>query len=251
MDKINLSNYNILIFAAGIGSRIGPIGKKIPKSLLRINQKRIIDHLIEILIKKKVKEIIIMVGYKSELLKQYLDKYKSIKIRFKNIKNYAKVGHSYTWYNYKNIWKNSKNPTFLFHSDILFSKKFLDNLIKSNSKNLIGIKKVKKILNEEVFYVSASGNFIKKIAKKPNIERPIGEIIGINKISYNSMKKLFLFMEEYFKYKERKKFSWEVMLNDYIQKNPKSFKILRNQNYKWVNINRINDYNYAKRIFKN
>ena len=249
MDKIDLSNYNILILAAGIGSRIGSKGKKIPKSLLKINQKRIIDYLIEILLKKNVKEITIMIGYKSELIKEYLGKYKNIKINFKKIRNYERNGHSYTWYNYKNNWKKSKKPTFLFHADILFSKKFLDNLIKSKSKNLIGIKVVKKKLKEEVFYVSADGSFLKKISKLPNIEKPIGEIIGINKVSYSCMKKLFLYMNGYFKYQKRKKFSWEVMLNDFIQKNPKSFEILKNQNYKWVNVNRISDYKFAKKTF--
>ena len=147
-------------------------------------------------------------------------------------------------------WKKSKKPTFLFHADILFSEKFLDNLIISKSKNLIGIKKVKKKLKDDIFYVSTNGSFIKKISKTPYIVNPIGEIIGINKVSYSFMKRLFLFMSEYFKYQERKKFSWEVMLNDFIQKNPRSFKVLRNQDYKWVNINRIDDYNLAKKIFK-
>ena len=39
MDKIDLSNYNILILAAGIGSRIGKQGKKLPKSLFEIKRK--------------------------------------------------------------------------------------------------------------------------------------------------------------------------------------------------------------------
>lgn len=250
MDKINLRNFNILILAAGIGSRIGPEGKKIPKSLFKINSKKIIDYLIEMLIKKKVKKINIMTGYKSNLIKRHLKKYKEIKFTFKNTKDYSKNGHSYTWYNYKNLWKKSKKTTILFHADILFDEKYLDNIIKSRKKNIIGVKKNSKKLNKEIFYVSTRKSYVKKISKMPNIEKPMGEIIGINKISYSLMKKIFLFMKNYFKQKDNKKFSWEIVINNFIQENPNTFHILYNQIYPWVNINRIKDYRAAKRIFR-
>ena len=249
MDKIDLRNYNILILAAGTGSRIGKRGKKLPKSLFEIREKKIIDYLFELLIKKQVKKINIMTGYKSRLIKNYLKKYKKIKIFYKNINNYSKNGHSFTWYKFKQLWKNSRKSTILFHADILFSEKYLDNLIKSNYENIIGIKKITKKLDKEIFYISEDKLFVKKISKIPNITKPIGEVIGINKISYQLMRKIFLFMDNYFKNKKNKKLSWEIVINDFIQENPKSFKILKNQNFPWININRIKDYHEAKKIF--
>ncbi len=249
MDKVNLSKFNIVILAAGTGSRIGRQGKKLPKSLFKIKKRRIIDYLFEILIKKKAKKINIMTGYKSKLIKQYLKKYKNIKIIYKNINDYSTNGHSFTWYKFKQLWKNSKKSTILFHADILFNEKYLDNLIKSKSENIIGIKKVTKKLVKEIYYISAKNSYIKKISRLPNITSPVGEVIGINKISYKLMHKIFLFMDIYFKEEQRKKFSWEIVINDFIQKNPKNFKILKNQNFPWLNINRMKDYHKAKKIF--
>ena len=249
MDKIDLSNYNILILAAGIGSRIGKQGKKLPKSLFEIKERRIIDYLFEMLIKKKVKKINIMIGYKSQLIKNYLKKYKKIKIFYKKVNNFSKNGHSFTWYQFKQLWKNSKKSTILFHADILFSEKYLNNIIRSNSKNIIGVKKITKKLDKEIYYVSEDKLFVKKISRVPNISKPVGEVIGINKISYKLMRKIFLFMDNYFKKKKNRKFSWEIVINNFIQENPKSFKILKNQNFPWININRIKDYHKAKKIF--
>ena len=39
-------------------------------------------------------------------------------------------------------------------------------------------------------------------------------------------------------FKKNRKFSWEIVINNFIQENPKSFKILKNQNFPWININR-------------
>ena len=69
-------------------------------------------------------------------------------------------------------------------------------------------------------------SLLKKISRVPNISKPVGEVIGINKISYKLMRKIFLFMDNYFKKKNRK-FSWEIVINNFIQENPKSFKILK------------------------
>lgn len=250
MDKINLKNCNIIILAAGIGSRIGLAGKKIPKSLFKINKKRVIDYLIELLIKKKAKRISIMTGYKSMLIKKYLKKYNNVEITYKDIKDYSKNGHGYTWYKYKHLWENSKKTTFLFHADILFSEKYLDNMIKSNKKDIIGIKDSSKKLSKEIFYVSTRKSYVEKISKMPTIKKLNKEIIGINKISYKLMKKIFLFMDNYFQGKNKKKLSWELVIDEFIQKNPNSFQVLNNQVYPWININRVSDFNKAKKIFK-
>ncbi len=249
MDKINLGNFNILILAAGTGSRIGPEGKKIPKSLFKINKKRIIDYLMQMLIKKKAKKIHIMTGYKSSLIKKYLKKYNDVQITFRKIKDYKKNGHSYTWYKYKDLCEKSKKTTILFHADILFNEKYLNNIVKSNKKNVIGIKKYSKKLKKGIFYVSKNNSYVKKISKMPNIKKPVGEVIGINKISYPLMKKIFLFMKIYFKKKDKKKFSWEIVIDQFIQENPRTFQVLNDQNYPWININRISDYYAAKKIF--
>ena len=57
-------------------------------------------------------------------------------------------------------------------------------------------------------------------------------------------------MDTFFKKKENKKLSWENVLNEFILKNPKIFKILNNQKYNWVNINKKKDLIIAKKLSK-
>ena len=51
-------------------------------------------------------------------------------------------------------------------------------------------------------------------------------------------------MKKFFKSKNRH-LNWEPFLKRYIELKKDKFFILNNQNYNWININRLSDYNKA------
>ncbi len=55
---------------------------------------------------------------------------------------------------------------------------------------------------------------------------------------------------DFTKIKGNKKLSWEYVLNEFILENPGIFKILKNQKYKWVNINKEKDLLIARKFTK-
>ena len=63
----NLRKFSILLLSAGVGKRLGKIGKTKPKSLLKINGKSLIQRIVDILKKREATEINIIVGYKSNI----------------------------------------------------------------------------------------------------------------------------------------------------------------------------------------
>lgn len=65
--------------AAGFGSRLVPITLNTPKPLIRVQGKRIIDTLLDAVVKAGIEEIIIIRGYLSEQFDQLLYKYPNIK----------------------------------------------------------------------------------------------------------------------------------------------------------------------------
>lgn len=64
----------IVILTGGLGTRLFPKTKNIPKSLVKINSKPFLFYQLKLLEKKKFKKIIISTGYKSNLIKNYLKK---------------------------------------------------------------------------------------------------------------------------------------------------------------------------------
>ena len=67
-----------IILAGGKGSRLGNITKKIPKPMVKINNKPILIHIINHYIKFGFKDFLIAAGYKANIIKRYF-KFTSIK----------------------------------------------------------------------------------------------------------------------------------------------------------------------------
>lgn len=63
-----------IILCGGKGTRLGAIGKKIPKSLIKIHNTEILWYIIMMLKKNSFNHFILPVGYKGKLIKNYLKK---------------------------------------------------------------------------------------------------------------------------------------------------------------------------------
>ena len=68
-----------VVLAAGFGSRMVPVTYEIPKPLVRVNGRRIIDTVLDALIDANVGEIYVVRGYKAEQFDELLVDYPSIK----------------------------------------------------------------------------------------------------------------------------------------------------------------------------
>lgn len=71
--KIN-KHRTAVILCGGLGSRLGTLGKKIPKSMVKINNYPIIWFIIKNLIKNSFNHLILPVGYKGSIIEKYVRK---------------------------------------------------------------------------------------------------------------------------------------------------------------------------------
>ena len=66
-----------VMMAAGLGSRVGKITTVLPKALIPINGKPMIEQNIECMIEAGLSRLIMMVGYKREMFTYLVDKYQN------------------------------------------------------------------------------------------------------------------------------------------------------------------------------
>jgi mannose-1-phosphate guanylyltransferase len=73
-----------IILAGGLGERLKPLTLVTPKPLLKIRGKPIVERAIENLKTHNIEEVILSIGYKAEMIKDYFEKYNShpLKIHF-------------------------------------------------------------------------------------------------------------------------------------------------------------------------
>ncbi len=111
----------VIILAGGKGSRISEYTNKIPKPMIEIAGKTLIEHIIQIYSKHLYKNFYILTGYKGNLIKKFFNKYKLKKnfYRLKNLNkeiqiNFVPTGiNTMTGGRIKKISKIIKNENFM------------------------------------------------------------------------------------------------------------------------------------------
>lgn len=110
-----------IFLAAGFGSRMVPITLNTPKPLVRVHGKRIIETLMDAVVKAGILEIIVVTGYLGEQFEVLLKKYPDIK--FIDNKMYNEANNISSAYLVKDLFENS----YVLESDLIL---YNPNLIR-------------------------------------------------------------------------------------------------------------------------
>ncbi len=114
-----------MILAAGLGRRMQPITFKIPKPLIQIGTKNLIERAIELLINHGVEEIVVNVHHLPGLIKDFINK-KKYKVRIKI--SYEKDKLLDTGGGILHATKSFKKPFIAINPDTIWSKFYYSEL---------------------------------------------------------------------------------------------------------------------------
>ncbi len=126
----NKHTNTVVIMAGGFGQRLLPYTKKIPKPMLKIAGKPIIDHIIDIINSQGFKNIVLCLHYKKEIFKNYFKKKNFSNINLTFIEEKKPLGTAGALSLIKK--KNSK-PIIVLNGDLIFDFE-LENLLSFHKK---------------------------------------------------------------------------------------------------------------------
>src|SRR3989344_8278356 len=66
----------VFILCGGRGRRLEPLTHRIPKPLVQLNGKPILEHIIEFYIRQSFSQFVLCTGYKSEMIEKFVSKNK-------------------------------------------------------------------------------------------------------------------------------------------------------------------------------
>ena len=163
----------VIIPAAGIGTRLRPHTYKFPKAMLEVAGMPIIGHIIENVKKFSPDEIIIIVGYKKELLIEWVsENYSDENIKFVEQKEMKGLGHAV--YMAKNLVDND-DELFIILGDTIVdidTKKF----VSSDYSTLA----VKHVDNPKRFGIAETKDgFIVNLVEKPDKPKSNLALLGV------------------------------------------------------------------------
>ena len=129
-----------LMLAAGMGKRLGRYTKNATKCMVPVNGKTLIEYAIESLVKNNIKKMVIVVGYKSDVLINFIhskfnkENLNGMEIEFIENKVYDKTNNIYSLYMAKDAL--CKDDTILLESDLIYKPEIITKLIESKDPNL-------------------------------------------------------------------------------------------------------------------
>ena len=164
-----------VVLAAGEGKRLRPFTETMPKVMLPVANKPILEHVFDALKNSGITEIILVVGYKKEVIMDYFKDYKEIKITY--VVQDKQLGTAHALSKAKNHIKNS---FIVVPGDNIIDKKSITKLVQDKSDYSLLIKEHPHPSKYGVVFIK-DGN-LKEIVEKPSQE--IGRFIstGIYKL---------------------------------------------------------------------
>ena len=197
-----------LIMAAGKGSRIASETQNLPKSFLKLGPKKLIDHQVDTLLENGIEKIIIVTGFKSDLIQEY---YKNsgflfVKNPFYEITNVL----ASVWFAIDHI----SEGFYFMHADAFFEPKIFTDLMNKKGDVVLSVSKKKTV--EEDMKVIVKNSLIKLINKEMDCNKAYGEFIGLAKFSSNVTKIVTSQIKKRIEDENGKDFFFERVIQDLI-----------------------------------
>ena len=144
-----------LIMAAGIGSRISSMTNNMPKCFLELGGQKLIDHQINTLKNNGVHDIVIVTGYKSDLIADYYrgENFNIIKNPFYDVTNVL----ASAWFARDHLY----NGFYFMHADTFFEPIIFSDLMDLNADIVLAVAKKNTIVEE--MKVVVENKFIKSM----------------------------------------------------------------------------------------
>lgn len=233
-----------VILAAGIGSRLRPLTNNIPKCMVEVNGIKIIEKQIQSLLKNKINNILVVVGYEQEKIRKYLQE----NFAFINIIENKKYLETNNMYSMSLAKEFVNNEDFIFmNADVFFEEKIITELLSDKRENLIVCDNGNYLEESMKIVINSKEKNIEKISKQIEEKEAYGTTIDIYKLSKKSTTKFFDIVEFYIKEKKEINMWTEVAIQELLKQEKFYSKDIK---LKWVEIDNFDDLKLAEKLFK-
>ena len=159
-----------LIPAAGSGTRLGPFTNAIPKELLPVGDKAVIEHAVEAMMMGGIKDIVIVVSPKKHGFSDYLGSGRRFGVNFTYVVQDQRLGLADAVL----AGEHAIDDRFavVLGDNFIYPRSFLKDLIQIHEKNAadatVGVGRVKDVTRHGI--ITPKGNRIVDMVEKPDIE---------------------------------------------------------------------------------
>jgi len=159
-----------IMLAAGMGKRLGRYTQNGTKCMVQVNGKALIEYAIESLVEAKIDRMVIVVGYKADVLKNYIsskfneNNLGGMKIEYIENSVYDKTNNIYSFYLARH--ELLKDDTILLESDVIYKSQMIRDLVSSSDKNLAVVSQFESWMDGTCALLDNEKNIVGMVDKK-------------------------------------------------------------------------------------
>ena len=182
-----------VILAAGAGSRLKPLTDHMPKCLLKVGVKCMLEMTIENLLATNNSEIIIVTGYLENKIREFIrERFPHLQITYIYNKLYASTNNIYSLWLAKD--EVLGDDMMMLDSDIVFDNRIISKLQNSGYKNCLALKR-HEVHDEEIKVKTDAHGCVIEIGKEVNVSQAAGESIGIEIFGIEALTELYFILD--------------------------------------------------------
>jgi len=235
-----------ILLAGGKSSRLKSYTENIPKCLLKVNNKPIIQYQLEALIENNIKDLVIVIGYKGFMIKEFIDSnYNNLNVTYVANDDYTTTGTAYGWWLARNQIKNEKSIIHL-NADLVFLPELIKRVLEHKGDNVICIDKEIE-LNDSMEQVILNDFDEMLFMDKRNVPKANGKAVGVAKFSNKAINFMLNKIKEHIslEYKNRHFYG---MIRLILEEKNFVFHGLEIGNSFFREVNTVEDYEKTKNI---
>lgn len=242
-----------LMLAAGMGKRLGKYTKNNTKCMVKVGNKSLIERACEALKQAGIHKLIMVVGYKSENLKKYINEsIKDMEIIFVDNPDYEKSNNIYSLYLAKDYL--AQDDTVLLESDLIYDYNLLKDVVIDKEKNVVAVAKYEQWMDGTVVTLNEN-NFIEDFIEKKDFKfdsiNNYYKTVNIYKLSKEFNEKVYVpFLEAYIKAYGLNEY-YELVLKAIAHLSRSNLKACDVSKYNWYEIDDGQDLDIASCLFTN
>lgn len=233
-----------ILLAAGCSRRMGELTRELPKSLLPVGGRRLIEYALDALDQRGIQQATLVVGYRQEVIRRALGhSHGGLRLDYVASADYETTGHGWSLFQVRDAWRASGRPMLLLHADTFFHPAVLDRVLDARWPNVVAVDEGFEVrTGDEVVVLGREGR-VDGFAKGVSRETPglAGELIGANRWSPDWLEALFEFMASYFR-QHGPNHNYEPVLNSFLSHQPAALHYVPSGGLPWMNMNYPEDY---------
>lgn len=240
-----------IILAAGMGKRLGNLTQDNTKCMVKVNGVSLIDRMLTQLSKLDLVRVILVVGYKGEILRNYVGRtYKGLKIEYIENPIYDRTNNIYSLSLAEK--ELQEDDTLLIESDLIFDDTLFPMIVDNPYPNLALVAKYETWMDGTMVRLDEDNNIVNFVPKKAFRYEDAGlyyKTVNIYKFSKEFLRTQYVpFLNAYTKALGNNEYYEQVLrvitLLDHCE-----LKALPLNEQKWYEIDDVQDLDIAETIF--